>query len=188
MREYLTTIPQNTVNQIVQYLDKNIEPLLETKPSGYAKGRNQLWLNYSPDLNTNPTFVLAHIDERIWNYIKSKSPQWFTPHVALITKGGGIAPHRDATYANYPAMSINLGKVTWHYEPSRPDYSHHSTSDRAPAMSVDLTGGEVFMFNCKNMHWVTNVDPNRWSINVWTISPKTMDAFEHAQKIYKHTV
>jgi len=188
MREYLKTIHQETVNTITDYLDNNIQPLLKTKENGYAKGRNQLWLNYDPDFTTDPQFILAHIDNRIWSFIKNNSPDWFTPHVALITKGGSIKPHRDATYAGYPAMSINLGKVTWHYENTRPDYGHISTCDRAPDMRADLTGGEIFMFNCKNMHWVTNVDPERWSINVWTISNKAMPAFEKAVRIFKHQV
>jgi len=188
MKQYLRTINQDTVTTIVDYLNENIEPLLTTKQKGYAKGRNQIWLNYEPDLTPKPDFYLAHTDERIWNYIKTQTPDWFTPHVALITKGGGIAPHRDATYAGYPAMGINLGKVTWHYENSRPEYDHLCTSDRAPDMRADFTGGEVFMFNCKNMHWVTNVDPDRWSINVWTISNTAMRAFEKAQQLYRYTV
>lgn len=186
MEEYLETISQDQLHSITTYLNTNIEPLLTTKPSGYARGRNQIWLNYEPELTSDPSFCLAHIDERIWKYIKNTAPSWFEPHVALITKGGGIRRHRDATYADYPAMSINLGQVTWHYENCRPAYSHHSTCDSAPAMSVDLTGGEVFMFNCKNPHWVTNVHPDRWSINVWTISSKARSAYEHAKSLYSY--
>jgi hypothetical protein len=177
MEEYIKTISNTTKEQIIDYLNTNIEPLLTERPYGAAKGRMQIWLNYEPELAQNPDFYPAHIDQRIWSYIQKLAPAWFEPHVALITKGGPIGRHRDASYADYPAMSINLGSVTWHYENCRPNYSHKSTCDSAPPMSANLTGGEVFMFNCKNPHWVTDVDPQRWSINVWTISPKYITKF-----------
>jgi len=188
MEEYIKTISTKNKQKIIDHLDQNMLPLLEKLPYGAAQGRMQVWLNYQPDFKQDPEFYLAHTDERIWNYIKLVSPKWFTPHLALITKGGPISRHRDASYADYPAMSINLGGVTWHYENCRPNYSHQSTCDSAPAMSSTLTGGEVFMFNCKNPHWVTDVDPERWSINVWTIAPRHLQKFDDAQKLYRHMV
>jgi hypothetical protein len=47
---------------------------------------------------------------------------------------------------------------------------------------IDMTGGEVFEFNCKNIHWTENVDPNRWGINLWTISKNSRLQFNQFLK------
>jgi hypothetical protein len=80
----------------------------------------------------------------------------------LISKGGNIKPHRDTTYADAWAMGINLGVCNWHIS---------STRDGAkPDFTMNLKGGEVFAFNSKHVHAVTDAASDRWAINVWAIA------------------
>ena len=179
MEEYIRTISPQNQQVIIDYLNESILPHMIINPQGAAKGRRQLWIQTAPPLTATTPWHVGYKDERIMNYVRSIAPEGFIPEAVLLTKGGNIKRHRDARYADYRGMSINLGKVTWYYERLYQDYAYGSTfGESAPAGRWDLTGGEVFMFNTKNPHWVENAHPDRWGINVWQISKNTRDEYD----------
>lgn len=171
MEQYLRTLKPENQSAIINHLENNIYPQMIINPNGAARGRRQLWIQTAPPLNSSALWHVGFEDERLMKFITSISPEGFIPEAVLVTKGGAIRRHRDARYASYMAMSINLGKVTWYYERCNDKYHHQSNLfESVPAARYDFTGGEVFLFNTKNPHWVDNVDPERWGINVWMIS------------------
>jgi len=179
MEEYIKTISADNQKSIVDYLNETILPHMIINSQGAAKGRRQLWIQTAPPLTSSATWHVGFEDERIMNYIRLISPPGFTPEAVLVTKGGNIRRHRDARYADYRGMSINLGKVTWYYERSNDQYFWQpGLHESVPVGRYDLTGGEVFMFNTKNPHWVENAHPDRWGINVWQISKNTRDDYD----------
>ena len=152
---------------ITNKLEENILPHLVADVSNYAKGRLRTWLPYEAPLDapnsTARPFVPGLLDDEVWQWIVDLcAKHGFKAETALISKGGNIKPHRDTTYAAAWAMGINLGSCNWHIASSR---------DMAtPNFTMDLTGGEVFKFNSKHVHAVTNADSERWAINVWAIA------------------
>jgi hypothetical protein len=116
----------------------------------------------------------------------------FDPEVALLHVGGadcgepevspmegnggqcGIRQHRDAGYADYRAVGINLhGEATfgYHYQYLYDDRWSKEQNNPAPLQHVEMTSGTCVIFNCKNPHFA-QVGPNRWCINAWRISKK----------------
>ena len=163
----LERLNPETINHIVGLLEKDVVPNLQADVSNYAKGRMRVWLPYEAPLDSpqlfNRPFVPGLLHDELWQFIVDLcAKHGFTAQVALASKGGSIKPHRDTTYAAEWSFAINLGECDWSISSSRdlakPDYSMH------------LKGGEVFKFNCKHVHSVSNVAPNRWAINVWAIA------------------
>ena len=163
----LELLKPETVNHIVGLLEKDVLPNLQADVSNYAKGRMRVWLPYEAPLDSpqsfNRPFVPGLLHDELWQFIVDLcAKHGFTAQVALASKGGSIKPHRDTTYAAEWSFAINLGECDWSIASSRdlakPDYS------------MQLKGGEVFKFNCKHVHSVSNVAPNRWAINVWAIA------------------
>jgi hypothetical protein len=178
MDKYIGIIPPETQKTITDYLNESILPHMIINPSGAAKGRCQLWIQTAAPLMAGVPFHVGYEDERIMNFIRSIAPEGFTPEAVLVTKGGNIRRHRDARYGDYRGMSINLGKVTWYYEPCNNRYSWQpGIPESVTPIRYDLTGGEVFFFNTKNPHWVENAHPDRWSFNVWQISKNSRDEY-----------
>jgi len=152
---------------IINKLEEKILPHLVSDVSNYAKGRMRTWLPYEAPLDSpnsaNRPFVPGILDDEIWQWIVDLcAKHGFKAETALISKGGNIKPHRDTTYASAWAMGINLGSCNWHIASSR----DMSTTD----FTMNLTGGEVFTFNSKHVHAVTDADSERWAINVWAIA------------------
>ena len=158
--------PQET-EWIINKLEENILPHLVADVSNYAKGRMRTWLPYEAPLDSpnsaNRPFLPALLDDEVWQWIVDLcAKHGFKAETALISKGGNIKPHRDTTYAAAWAVGINLGSCNWHIASSR-DMS-------TPDYTMDLDGGEIFKFNSKHTHAVTNADTDRWGINVWAIA------------------
>lgn len=163
----LELLKPETISHIVALLEKDALPNLQADVSNYAKGRMRVWLPYEAPLDSPQSFsrpfVPGLLRDELWQFIVDLcAKHGFTAQVALASKGGSIEPHRDTTYAAEWSFAINLGKCNWSIasgrDMSKPDYS------------MQLNGGEVFKFNCKHVHSVSNVDPNRWAINVWAIA------------------
>lgn len=181
MINLITKLSQSQIDEIVKYLDEVIQPQLGKDISSYARGRTRSWFPYEAPLSDSQSFKLGLDDKVIWDFCQEvcKSIGW-TPHTGLVSKGGVIKPHRDASYADFKSIGINLGKVTWCYERIYPDFSWVSPEkclNPSEIIKHDMTGGEVFEFNCKNPHWTENVDPDRWAFNLWRISKKKIDEF-----------
>lgn len=179
MEQYIKKISKDNQTAIIQHLEENIFPHMIVNNQGAAKGRRQLWIQTAPPLTPSAKWHVGFEDERLMKFIRSVAPEGFTPEAILVTKGGNIRRHRDASYADYRGLSLNLGKVTWYYERCYQSYNWEpdTPSETLPAR-YDLTGGELFLFNTKNPHWVENAHPDRWGINVWQISKNSRNAYE----------
>jgi len=171
MERLLAKLTQEQIAPIVQYLDEQVTVKLVNDVSSYAVGRQRIWLPYEAPLSNNRDWQLGIDDPKLWQWICQicKSHAGFTPDVALVAKGGQIKPHRDTSYADYKAIGINLGPVTWGYQRQRTAYANMPQDHSAEKVEIQLQGGEVFEFNSKNVHWTRNAHPNRWSINAWTV-------------------
>lgn len=158
----LEKLTPEEIAEITALLEKNVLPHLQSDVSNYAKGRQRVWLPYEAPLGNQP-FTTGLMDDEVWQWIVDRCAKYgFRAQVALISKGGNIKPHRDTTYAAAWAVGFNLGKCDWHIA---------STRDSAKTdFTMNLVGGEVFKFNSKHTHAVTNAEPDRWSINVWAIA------------------
>lgn len=175
----LEKLSPEEVAEITALLEKNILPHLTSDVSNYAKGRQRVWLPYAAPLGNMP-FTPELMDDEVWQWIVDRcAKHGFKAQVALISKGGNIHPHGDTTYAAPWAMGFNLGKCDWHIQNNRdakrtpknaPEEALKLYYESPTTSHLSLTGGEVFKFNCKHEHAVTNAAPDRWSINVWAIA------------------
>lgn len=150
-----------------EILERDVLPILETDVSSYARGRKRIWMPYQAPLDTaaNMTqpFEPKLMHHALWQWIVDICHKYgMKAQTALISKGGSINPHRDTTYAAEWAFGINLGECKWSIaskrESAKTDYT------------MELKGGEVFSFNSKHVHSVSDVSPERWAINVWAIA------------------
>lgn len=183
MLNVIMTISQDNINKICKHLDTNYSHILGVDVSNYAPGRKRSWFPYEAPLSDSHSFQLGIQDERLWTWITKLCEKFdWKPDLALMSKGGTIAPHRDAAYADFRSIGINLGSVTWCYERSYPFYNWVPNNEQInpPEITkIKMTGGEVFEFNCKNRHWTEDVDPNRWGLNLWRVSKKKRAEFEY---------
>lgn len=163
----LEKLANDEVIRIRSLLAERVEPYLVADVSSYAPGRNRVWMPFEAPLdhggNHARPFIPGLLDPVIWGMIRSICGRHgFNPDVCLISRGGGIRAHRDTTYAAAQAFAINLGSCSWHISSSR--------SSPKPDISMAMSGGEVFSFDCKHVHAVSDVAPDRWSINAWSIA------------------
>jgi hypothetical protein len=183
MLNIITTISPERVAKAVQYLEENIVPQLGTDVSNYAPGRSRVWFPYEAPLSEARDYQLACQDDKIWTFVKNicSTFEW-EPELGLVSKGGSISPHRDAAYADFRSIGINLGRVTWCYSKAYPMYKwvpEEHQINPPEITKIEMTGGEVFEFNCKNLHWTEDVDPDRWAFNLCRISTKGRPKFEN---------
>jgi len=171
--ELVTVIPPERVRQIQEYLE-DYKDALEPDVSNYAKGRQRFWIRYEWDLK-NKIFRRANHCDRLWEYCKKIFPE---ADLGLAAFGPvGINLHRDDSYADWVAYSINLGEIeAWLYEPSRTTFGP-GPQTQAEVVKVAVPSGGVIRFNCKNRHGVLNPSPDRWSINLWHVKD------EHREKM-----
>ena len=165
--EKLEKLSPETVAEIRAKLEENILPKLQADVSGYARGRMRTWMPYFAPLDSkksmNQPFMPGILDDEIWQWVVDLcAKHGFKADTCLISKGGNILPHRDATYAAAWSFGINLGICNWHIASNRDSAKTDYT--------MSLTGGEVFKFNSKHTHAVTDASPDRWAINVWAIA------------------
>lgn len=176
----LTQISQSKIKNLIRLLTERLK--LTTDVSNYAPGRKRSWLQYEAPLGASMPWRKANNDQELWGEILEIGNEiGFIPELGLASLGGTIKPHRDAAYANYKAVGINLGNTTFGYEKSYPKYKWVPPKELVTPPEVsetDLVGGEVYEFNCKNLHWTSNVSPTRWAINLWQISTKQRNQYE----------
>lgn len=176
MLNVITKLSESRVQELVNYLDEVVQPQLAQDVSNYALGRQRIWFPYEAPLSDKQAFSTAMSNDRLWNFcVNLCNMIGWQPDLGLVSKGGVIKPHRDAAFADFKSIGINLGKVTWCYTRSYPDFAWvpgNQCVNPPETTKMEMTGGEVFEFNCKNLHWTEDVDPNRWGINLWKISNK----------------
>ncbi len=195
-------VPQH----VLTYVQER-EKLLTTDVSNYAKGRRRAWLGLEAPLSDNRLFMKVHPEfsyrSILWDWLAfyCEANLAFKPEIALLHVGGadcsepeenatdgrggecGITMHRDAGYADYRAVGINLtGNAVFGYRQCYPSV-HKWTAQQdeaAELQRVVMTPGTSVVFNCKNPHF-GQAGPNRWCINAWRISHKRRDEFERAR-------
>jgi len=132
---------------------KNLK--LQSDVSTYAPGRKRLWLNGlgEPFLGKRPKIFKSHKNDKIHEAITKLGIKY---DFCLVHYSGedaaGIGAHRDASYAQPIAYGINLGKCKF----------------TVNSKTYELTGGEVYKFNCKLIH-SAKPEAHRWGINLWTV-------------------
>lgn len=152
----------NDTNTIINYLQ---QLPLKSDPSTYSKGRLLCWINKKPLLYIRRDCLKlaksAHIDSLIPNLCEGLLD--FKVDYILVTYSGleacGINWHRDSTYAAPIAATINLGPCKF------------GLNNNKQEQWLDLVGGEVITFNCKQLHCAIP-SPNRWAIHCWSDSGK----------------
>lgn len=197
----MLTVVQTEINPLlIEYLEQH-KHLLVPDVSNYAKGRYRAWVGLEAPLTDKVPFKPAPFgyDTPLWRWIIGFCYKYmnFAPEVALVHIGGadcsdpeenptdgnggecGILTHRDAGYADYRAVGINLkGEATFGYKASYPEQDkwgkHQNTN--AKIETVKMVPGTAVAFNCKNPHFA-QVGPNRWCINAWRISDKRREEF-----------
>ncbi|MBD2499870.1 cupin domain-containing protein [Anabaena azotica] len=134
--------------------------LMTRDVSTYAKGRYRLWLFHECNLRTSE-ITKGYYDDRLWNFCQRVYPGCniglltFGGKVGNITSTGLIQPHRDHSYSEAIARTVNVGTCIFHYDGK--DYQ--------------LNDGEIIEFNCKKIHGVTKIiTPERFSINLWKLN------------------
>lgn len=196
----MLTIVQVSINpKVIEYLEEN-RRLLVPDVSNYAKGRRRAWIGMEAPLTDKVPFKKAPFgyETPLWKWLTLFSDKYlnFVPEVGLVHIGGadcsdpedkpedggggqcGIQWHRDAGYADFRAIGINLiGNATFLYRPFYPDQDKWSKGNKdAQVEYVKMTTGTAMAFNCKNPHGA-KVGPNRWCINAWRISNKRREEF-----------
>jgi hypothetical protein len=200
----MLTVYQTTIHPaVLDYVQQN-RHLLTSDLSQYARERLRGWIGAEAPLSDKQHFKPAPFGygSPLWKWLTNFCNKYlsFDPEIALLHVGGancgdpdeapedghggqcGIMKHRDAAYADYAAVGINLlGEATFGYR------SHYPYQDRwtaipeqnkdAPLEHVKMTAGTCVKFNCKNPHFA-QVGPNRWCINAWRISGKRREEFE----------
>lgn len=155
MIRYHTRISEERQSALRDHLDALWAPRLTSDKSSYAPDRMTAWIGLIPTFSRTPTYKETEGDERIMDYANRLARKaGFTEalDLALVHRGGNIDPHRDATYAKPLAFTINLGICTFRYKDK----------------TYSLEGGEVFSFDCKEIHGVSDAAADRWAINLWT--------------------
>jgi len=198
----MLTISQNSIpDELIDYINQNRNKLT-ADVSNYAKGRLRAWIGLEAPLTDKQTFEPAPFPftDRLWNWLDKfcRTKLQFEPEIALLHVGGadcsdpeetpldgnggecGIKQHRDAGYADFRAVGINLiGEATFGYQALYPDQDKWSkTWDKTAKLQiVKMTRGTCVAFNCKNPHFA-QVGPNRWCINAWRIKDKRREEYE----------
>lgn len=166
--------------QVREALD-SLQSNLTKDVSRYAVGRPRLWLEKEAILTQasgGKQFKDAIKHERLWNWCckiyemaankcQVKRNQC---HLGLVAYGSvGIQWHRDASYANYFAVSINISTepTLWGYQACRSSFGAGANDESAEKQIYEIPPGGIVAFNCKNPHAVIRCDDTRYSINLW---------------------
>jgi hypothetical protein len=199
---------QNIIdNKIIKYLDQNVHKLVPDI-SNYAKGRLRAWIGLEAPLTDKQFFKLGQFsyNDFIWKWLNQFCIDnlQFVPEIALVHIGGadcsdpdeqptegrggtcGIKEHRDAGYADFRAVGINIhGNATFGYRSVYPHQDRWSkvVGNDAKLEIIQMTTGTSVVFNCKNPHFA-QVGPNRWCINAWRIRDKRRKDFEQILQKY----
>ncbi|MEO0737910.1 MAG: hypothetical protein AAFZ35_14035 [Cyanobacteria bacterium J06649_12] len=190
MLKLISILPPAKQHKLRSHLNKH-RALLASDTSSYGTGRKRYWLEHQPILGSGGRYYQpAHQQTQFWQFCQTiyqrasrialPHQEPITPDLGLVAYGSvGIREHRDDPYAACPAVTINLSTVPtqWgytaiydNYEKRRPrrisEHIHH------------LPPGAIVMFNSQNPHRVISPDAERWSINLWRISPSARPYFQ----------
>jgi hypothetical protein len=171
--QVVRTLAPTTVDHVRHHLD-TLKDRLVPDVSTYAVGRQRFWLQAEGPLSQTGSFKLGVIDHKLWEWCLRVFPG---AQLGLAAYGPvGIRLHRDTSYADYEAVSINLGEVgAWLYDDQYPAFNAWAPAEAcntSDLRDMALPVGAVTRFNCKNPHQVVDPAEDRWSINLWRVSRK----------------
>jgi hypothetical protein len=178
--EILGKISDEKVAQLREHLETHYLPLLAHDKSNYAPGRQIAWVGAEWGLK-DKDFKPAVQDDKLMELIKQVYPD---AELALVTfsnrEGQGIGYHRDDSYANADARSINIGDAQWGYQTAKQSMvAYDPKEDRTtPIVEFKLDSGTITRFNSKNAHAALHTEAQRWSINIWSIKNNERGKFE----------
>lgn len=161
---------------LLQPLDEH----LQTDVSNYARGRQRYWLQCQWDLQKR-TFSPGVQAPTLWALcLELCQPLGFVPEIGLVAKGEtGIRLHRDDSYADFKAVSIQLGSAQWTYDQQYPEYCWVPAAQLNPGNPITYQVENcLVVFNCKNLHSAAPLSTDRYSINLWQISKRLRPEFE----------
>ncbi len=141
-------------DKLYQYSKNLLNRYGKADKSSYVSDRQILWIGKQP-LFTKCQEIAGHQD----SYIKAIASEIYPDHDYILIAGGNteIGMHRDASYAEPEAISINLGGMAyWEYEEGCKWLRH----------------GHIERFNCKKLHGILEADCDRIVIAVWKRNPK----------------
>jgi len=170
MLEIIYRIDPKNIQAMRSHLE-DYRRYLQPDPSNYARGRKRFWFKREWDLK-HKTLKPAIAIPRLESYLHRLGIPF---DLGLIACGeSGISWHRDDSYANFVAYTINLSAAPfdWGYQPCYPGYGWSKQQADAPRKTYRLMPGDIIKFNCKNPHATLGKDPDRWSINLWTLKDK----------------
>lgn len=138
--------------EVAEYI-RDLKSIATPEKAVCARARQQFWLQAEPNYHTK-TYTSAVRDDRLWTFIQKLVP---TADLAQVIYGNrGIDWHRDAAYAMPKAWILALGKSTFEIEIN------------GNIRSLDLLGGELIEFDCKQRHRAINIHPERIAIGIWS--------------------
>jgi hypothetical protein len=181
--EIAGTVTMETTIAIIDHMNEELLPLLTPNIGGYAAGRQHLWLEHAWNLKDRH-FEAGHHDERLWTWLCAEMERRFNwvPELGLAVYGEvPIRIHRDDSYADWVAYTINLGEVeSWYYDSVYPGwgYSQRQAARYQNETTIYPQEGSIIKFNCKNPHGPINPGPTRWAINLWRINRKFREEFD----------
>lgn len=177
MIEIYRRVDARTCEKIQRWLESEIASSLRPDVSGYARGRMRAWLGVEPSL-TDPVRLRSGV--QVNDLVRRRladAVDWIYDY-ALVTYSGdttpiGITPHRDARYADYEAIGLNVsGICEFRYWEGRQSFGksrsvvEHTPSVDPPTHTLTLQPGDCVRFNCKNFHSAAP-SADRWNINFW---------------------
>ena len=158
----ISKVDSKTLEELRNFC-QSIKPRMELDHSNYAKGRRRLWLFHECNLS-NTELTRGFFDQRLWKFCQ----RVFTGcNIGLISYGGEgstgtIDWHRDHTYSQAIARTINLGEAIFGYDLNR------QSGERK---EFNLNDGEIIEFNCKHLHALLKiVSKERFGINLWQLN------------------
>ena len=160
LRKLTTVQNPDALRDYCQSLKSQLTP----DHSNYSKGRFRLWLFHEVDFRDG-TLSKGYSDQRLLDFSQRVYPgcdigllTYHGPVTNDKVSDGRINLHRDHTYSNPKAISINLGEAIFTYgEPEQTDYL--------------LQNGDITEFNCKVLHAVTEIrSAERFSIVFWKLN------------------
>ena len=166
MNEIACRVSPSVVRDMRGHLDAVIGPYLSRDVSNYAPGRTRAWLQWEGPLSQRQSYRPGLRNARLWDWLCEcwrNAGYPGLPDLGLALHGAiGIKPHRDASYANAQALTVNLGTADWGWHPER------NGQDANGLHWQTIEPGDVLKFDCKHKHASRRLDPDRWAIVLWT--------------------
>ncbi|MDB9490754.1 hypothetical protein PN478_09490 [Dolichospermum circinale CS-534/05] len=154
----ISKVRRDTLDELKEYL-KGLVPLMTPDVSSRST-RYRMWIFNSCDLR-NGTISPAYYEERLFRFCQKVYPG---SNIGLISFGGQIGgiksdgligDHRDHSYGQPMARTINVGKAIF----------------RVDGIDYELNDGDIVEFNCKKIHSLVEIRSElRFGINLWKLN------------------